>query len=110
MDATGWWSTTEATTSKMTTAMWWITGLMHPSTIAATTEAIVTYSRTKIMQFNLKKFKVKFRHMKNSKNKPHHDSVDRRRANRYAFASLVALDPVKIYHVVDIHGNLDGVY
>lgn len=40
----------------------------------------------------------------------YHGSVDHHRANHSAFASLVALDPVKIYHVVDIHGNLDGVW
>lgn len=46
----------------------------------------------------------------NLKSNAYHDSADRRRANRCASVSLAdRLDPVKIYHVVDIRDNLDGV-
>lgn len=108
MDATGWWTTTEATSSNMPTAMWWIAGLMHPTTIATTTKAFVTYSKNKNIQLkkNSKRNSLTWKIEKEA----YHGSVDHHRANRYAFASLVALDPVKIYHVVDIHGNLDGVW
>lgn len=65
--------------------------------------------------FEEQKYSIKKNSKRNSltwkiEKEAYHGSVDHHRANRYAFASLVALDPVKIYHVVDIHGNLDGVW
>lgn len=113
MYATAWWSTTKASSTQVSATMWWVAGLMHPSTVATTAEAIVTYSkRRKIraIQWKILQNKISPQKWIEKKRIAHHDSVDRHRANRYAFVSLVVLDPVKIYHVVDIHDSLDGVY